>query len=128
MKIETLHLNAFKSYLGIEIPTDAPRVLLSGINGVGKSAIRDAIRWTLTGRCSVTDGKGAGADRLIPTGQKQVSSSVNLSGLGLVSRIAGNGSSAFTVSGFTGEKQTQQTAIHAQVFTRPPPNGCPRPW
>jgi hypothetical protein len=120
VRIEKLSLNAFRSFHNIELPTPAPRVLIAGVNGTGKTSIREVIKWVLTGRCQGLDGKGTGAEVLSPfgteTGAKAV---VDVAGVGRVTRTARNGSSAFAVEGFTGPSQTQQLALYAKLDTTP---------
>ena len=51
MRLTHLELKRFRSYVGVDFVLNAPRVLYAGLNGVGKSSIRDGIRWAMTGHC-----------------------------------------------------------------------------
>ena len=65
MKLTQVELTSFRSYAGVTLDLNAPRVLIAGLNGVGKSSLRDAIAFCLLGHCRGTDARGAGADILI---------------------------------------------------------------
>ena len=121
MRIEKLSLSSFRSFHNIDLPTHAPRVLIAGVNGTGKTSIREALKWVLTGRCQGTDGKGAGVEVLTPFGMvlPVVEASVELAGIGRASRTAKAAVHSFAVSGFTGTLQTQQTALYAKLETTP---------
>ncbi|MGH2360357.1 MAG: AAA family ATPase [bacterium] len=120
MKLIQLDLPSFRSFRGLTLGLDAPRVLLAGLNGTGKSSIRDAIAWALTGHCAGTDAKGAGADVLIPTGASLAEVAVTLQGLGTVRRsYALHAGGAFSVEGYTGTSQIQQQALLTSLKTTP---------
>lgn len=120
MRIEQMELTAFRSFSSVTIPTNAGRVLIAGVNGVGKTTIREVVKWVLTGRCQGLDGKGAGWEVLSPVGRPiGVGAGLTLSGLGKVARTAQNGSGGLTVHGFTGTSQTQQVALYAKLNTLP---------
>ncbi len=120
MKLTTISLDGFRSYKGLTIDLSAPRLLFAGLNGSGKSGLLNAIRWALTGRCEGTDGRGAGAEVLIPVGEKAADVSVTIDGIGRVHRTyAEKGGSAFSVQGFTGTSQIQQQALYIKLGTTP---------
>jgi len=92
VKITQITLESFRSFLQTKINTDAKVVYFAGMNAAGKTSIREGLKWVLMGRCDVTDGKGSGAEDLIPSGHRDVSASVFVATIGAVSR-------AFTPSG-----------------------------
>lgn len=121
MKITALDLTAFRSFQNLSISTDAPRVIIGGGNGTGKSSLRDAIRWTLTGKCSVTDGRGVGSELLQPVGADHVAAAVNIEHLGWVSRtrLTDGGQQTFSVEGLKGDASAQQQALFYKLQTQP---------
>ena len=113
-------MRSFRSFSGVEMNLDSPRVLLAGLNGSGKSSVAHAIRWALTGRCEGTDARGAGAEVLIPTNTKTAEVAVTVEGIGCVARTyAERGGGAFSVEGFTGTSQIQQQALMIKLETTP---------
>jgi len=119
MKLTKLDLKSFKSWVNLTLETDAPRVLLAGINNSGKTSVREAIKWALTGRCQGLDGKGAGVQRIVPVGEPGAAVGVDLAGIGTAKRAFSGSTSAFEVSGFTGTSQIQQQALYAKLNTSP---------
>ena len=119
MKLSQLSLSSFRSYRGIDLPLTGSRVLFAGLNGTGKSTIKESIRWCLTGHCDGTDGKGAGAEILIPLGAKSAEASCVIAGIGKVSRsFTEKGGGAFSVDGLTGTSQIQQQALYMKLETQ----------
>ncbi len=115
MRLDSLTL-AFKSYRQLTIPTAAPRVLFVGRNGVGKSSIREAVRWVLRNVAQGTDAKGAGAEVLIPTGSDTASVGLTIAGLGAVTRgLSVKAGSTFSVAGFTGPAGAQHQALYDRL-------------
>lgn len=91
MRIASLKLTDFRSYNRASLTLNAPITFLCGRNGAGKSSALDAITWALTGRCRGTDGRGAGAAQLKRGDAPTLSVSVELEGLGTVTRsLAGS--------------------------------------
>jgi DNA repair exonuclease SbcCD ATPase subunit len=121
MKLTRLDLTAFRSFRNISLNTDAPRILIGGINGAGKSSIREAIKWTLTGLCQGLDAKGSGVEWLSPTGSGVLQTGVDLTGIGRIERQwtnHGHGTT-FAVKGFTGTSTAQQAALYDKLHTSP---------
>lgn len=117
MKLTRIGLDAFRSYVGVEFPTAAPLVYFAGRNAAGKTSIREAVKWALTGRCALTDGKGAGAEGLAPvTAGGLVQVSLDVDGLGKLARRLGPG---LSVDGWTGTSSVQQTALYDQLAVSP---------
>lgn len=120
MKITQLNLVNFRAAQGLTLTMDAPRVLITGVNGAGKTSIKEAIRWTLRGLSEVTDQRGSGQDLLAPHGTTEVSAKVTIGGVGEVSRLfSQGGGTAFSVEGFTGTSGTQQQALYGKLQTTP---------
>lgn len=117
MKLTSLTLGAFRSHKNVEFDL-GPRVLFAGTNGTGKTTVRESIKWCLTGHCEGTDGKGAGAEVLIPWEGKSAEVSCVLDGIGTVSRkFSEKTGGSFSVEGFTGSSQIQQGALYAKLNT-----------
>lgn len=68
MKIRRLELRNFRCFKQVALDLHAPVVMVFGGNATGKSSIRDALEWCLTGRTRGTDERGAGARDLIRSG------------------------------------------------------------
>lgn len=120
MKLLRLNLARFRSYFGITLDLTAPRVLIAGLNGSGKTSIREAVRWSLTGRCDGTDGKGAGAEVLVPTGSKDALVVATLDKIGQVERTYGlTGGGSLVIENVTGTSQIQQQALYIKLDTTP---------
>lgn len=119
MKFLAVHLKSFRAGVNLTIPTDAARVLIAGTNGSGKTSLREALRWALTGRAAVTDDRGVGSQKLTPTGENAVEVALELAGLGGVSRSLAGTTRAFAVQGFTGDATTQNQALYDHLGTTP---------
>ena len=113
MHLTQLILTHFRSFRGTTLSFTAPRILIAGRNGTGKTSVADAIRWVLTGVCRGTDGRGAGADVLIPHGQNEADVSLCVDGIGTVRRrVTAKGGGLFSVEGFSGPSSSQEAALH----------------
>jgi hypothetical protein len=120
MKLSHLALTSFRSAVDLNLELKAPRILIAGVNGVGKTNVREAIRWALTGRCEGTDGKGAGAEVLIPEGAKSAEVVCTVDGIGPVARTFNErGGGTMAVFGWTGTSQIQQQALYGRLNTIP---------
>lgn len=120
MILTHMDLTSFRSYVGQQFPLAAPRVLITGLNGSGKTSIREAIRWVLTGRCTLTDGKGAGAEILIPEGERRAEVLLDVQGIGpMVRMFTEKGGGSFSVPTWTGTSAVQQQALYAKLQTTP---------
>lgn len=113
MVITSLKLTSFKSFVGMELPLEAPRVFLAGQNAVGKSSVREFVKWVLTGRCQALDARGSGSELLVPemAATSGVAGSLTINDLGTVERMWSAGGSSLHVQGFTGTKEAQQSAL-----------------
>jgi recombinational DNA repair ATPase RecF len=56
VKLTKLDLTSFRSCADLSFDLNARRVLVAGTNGVGKSGIREGLKFALTGRCQGLDG------------------------------------------------------------------------
>ena len=113
MKLTALKLTAFRSFVDFDLPVAHPRPYISGLNGAGKTSIREALRWLLLGRCEYTDAKGQGVELLAPESVRpyRVLVSVTDAGLGAIERTWNGRDSTFIVQGFTGSSKAQQAAL-----------------
>jgi exonuclease SbcC len=64
MKIRELSLRNFRSHQETNLALDRINLFV-GANGAGKSTIKNAIEFALTGKCDYTDERGVGANDLI---------------------------------------------------------------
>ncbi len=119
MKIATISLRNFRSSQNLTLDTAAPRVYICGLNGAGKSSIRDAIRWTLRGVCSGTDAKGLGWEHLAPEGTTIVASGLNIIGVGAVERSRKAGAHTLQIEDRPNEISAVQTAIYQLLGVSP---------
>lgn len=71
MHITEISIQNFRNITALRLVNLPPGVLLTGMNGAGKSSALEAIRYALYGRCGNTDKRGARADRLIADGQHE---------------------------------------------------------
>lgn len=115
MRIKTLTLERFRSYHGVTLNLDAPRVLIAGVNGAGKSSIREAVRWVLTNRCDVVDGRGSGYAYLYPEGTQEVRVRATVDPIGAVERARVHDVLHLSVENVMGDAQIQQGAIYYRL-------------
>lgn len=73
MKINLLGLKDFRCFAETAIEFTDKINLVIAANGSGKSTIREAIDYALTGRCEHTDRRGAGAEDLVRDGGAKAS-------------------------------------------------------
>lgn len=119
MKLTRLDLASFRSYRKVSLDLNAPRILIAGLNGSGKTGIKNALRWALTGHCDGTDARGAGAEVLIPTGEDYAEVTATIAAIGKAQRIFNGSASNFGVDTFTGSSQIQQQALYIKLGTTP---------
>ena len=122
MKLTALSLTSFRSFIDTEFDLNAPRILFGGRNGVGKSGIREALKFVLTGRCQGLDGKGAGAHLLVPSmnGHRHVIVTCDVEGLGTVDRRWTISGGALAVTDMTGNSQAVQVALYDRLGVSAP--------
>lgn len=121
MKLTSIKLHRFRSFVDVDLPVEAPRILIAGLNGAGKSSIREAIRWGLTGVCEATDAKGAGYEFLIPNGVGSVAVDLDIADVGTVVRRRKNGfGTELQIGEFAGEPTVQQQSLYAKLGVSPP--------
>jgi DNA repair exonuclease SbcCD ATPase subunit len=111
MKIKSLHLVNFRIYEEIVIEL-ADINIFSGDNGGGKTTIREAIEFLLTGRCQWTDARGVGKEELIRTGAAELMVEADIEGIGLVRRSIPGG---LSIEGWTGTSADQQKILFQQL-------------
>ncbi len=122
MILSNLTLTSFRCYDGIELPLDAPRIYIAAQNGVGKTSLKEVVRWVLTGKAQGLDARGAGVEKLIPVwnGHKAVSAAVTIPSIGTVERTWSATGSSLRVQGWTGTTQSQQQALYDKLETAEP--------
>lgn len=97
IKINGIELTNFRVYEHQAVSL-GDRNLVIGENGTGKSSLIDAVAWCLTGRCRGVDGRGKGQLSLIRTDTQAMEVTVNLDGLGPITRtLDRNGSTSCTM-------------------------------
>lgn len=119
MKIAQIALRNFRSSQNVVLDTDAARVYVCGLNGVGKSSIRDGIRWALRGVCAGTDLKGGGWEELQPEGTAALAVGLNLAGVGTVERYRDQASYTLSLEGRDNDRPSTQEAIYTVLNTTP---------
>lgn len=108
MKINELILNGFRNHTATAIDLNHVNVFV-GKNNSGKSSIKAAIEYALTGRCEFTDAAGRGAEELIQRGAKEALIKLTVDGLGYVTRAIPN---ALDVADWKGGLTVQQDALY----------------
>jgi exonuclease SbcC len=110
VKITTLNLSNFRNHASTQIPLDNINIFC-GRNAAGKSSIKNAVEYLLTGRCSgLTDEAGRGAAEDLPRdGTEAATVMAVIDGLGTVTRSTG--SSGLSVEGLSGPTKDQQTLL-----------------
>lgn len=119
MKIEFLALRSFRSFVGINLNLNAPKVYICGENGVGKSSIKTALRWALTGVCEQTDGRGVGWQEMAPEGSTAVKADVQFSSGFSVEREYNPANKALIVNKQPAEITVAQGAIYSHLHVEP---------
>ena len=120
MKISQIALRNFRSGQNLVLDTDAPRVYVCGLNGVGKSSIKDAIRWTLRGICQTTDAKGQGWEALVPAGTTTLSAGLTVNGSTVDRSYSTNGGGrSLAFNNNPGAMTDAQNAVYDALKTTP---------
>ncbi|AEG14516.1 SMC domain protein [Desulfofundulus kuznetsovii DSM 6115] len=117
MKINRLFLHNFRNHEHTEIVLDAINILV-GKNAAGKSSIKHAIEYLLTGRVTgLTDEAGRGAAEVLPRhGADAATVEADIEGLGTVTRSTTGG---LAVEGMKGSARDQQEALCRFVGASP---------
>lgn len=119
MRLETLHLRNFRSFHGTELNLDSDKVYICGRNGSGKTTIKTAIRWGLTGVCEQTDGRGLGWQTMVPDGSDTLAVGVKFSSGMTVERGYTPNDKALLVNGNPAEITIAQNAVYAGLHVQP---------
>lgn len=121
MRITSLTLQAFRSYVNVAFNLDAARILISGVNGSGKTSVRDALAWALTGSTPEMSGKGAGGELLAPVTLKPAQARVTcvLDGLSIDRSWGPRDGAALRVGTWTGNSTEQQAALEQHLTVTP---------
>ncbi len=112
MKINRIQLTNFRNHQATTIDLDHINVF-SGKNAAGKSTIKAAIEYALTGRCAEwTDGAGRGAEDLLKHGAAAGGVTLDIEGLGSVSRpVKGE----LQVADWKGASRLQQAQLYQDL-------------
>ncbi len=89
MKLSSLELINFRSHANTKINLEHINIFV-GPGGAGKSSIKAAIEYLLTGRCQWTDRAGKEAEELIRDGAKKSSIKAEMNPFGTVTRYIPN--------------------------------------
>lgn len=112
MKINSIEITNLRNHQATSVGLDQINIFV-GRNNSGKSTIKAAIEYALTGRCGDwTDGAGRGAEDMIRHGAAAASVKVDVGGLGGVSRSIPN---ALQVSDWKGALKLQQEALYEKL-------------
>lgn len=117
MKITKLTLKNFRSHENTTMDLDRFTFIV-GMNAAGKSSIAMAIETLLTGRCAMTDSKGAGAEDLVRIGAREFYVAGQV-GKQLVERTNGGKSHVIDVGGRSGPVRDMQDAIYRGLGASP---------
>ncbi len=115
--IRSLELKNFTRHEDRRLDLSAPVTVVVGPNASGKSSIKDAIEWALTGACRSTDAAGRGYAGLIRVGTDKMQVALHLPRDGaddlVVTRSATPKGSQLSVTGWQGP----QTVIQGQLLS-----------
>lgn len=117
-KIRSIELNHFRVHEAVKLDL-AERNLVIGENGTGKSSLVDAIAWCLTGRCRGVDGRGKGQLELIQTGAAETSVTLDLAGIGTITRQFGrdgSSQSSMKTEAILAKLKTSEAMVHAVLY------------
>lgn len=111
MRINNLNLENFRSHKDTSIDLDQVNVFV-GRNGSGKTSIKDAIQYALTGKNRLTDGRGSGAEIMINWEAKISNIKLDLNSIGEVHRRIPN---KLQVADWSGNKTAQENELLRQL-------------
>jgi len=111
MKVKRVELYNFRNHANTSIDLDHINVF-SGRNNSGKSSIKAAIEYALTGRCQWTDGAGRGAEDLVRDGAAGSGVKLDIESLGAVSRAIPN---SLQVANWQGNLKLQQEDLYKEI-------------
>ncbi|HOV79545.1 MAG TPA: AAA family ATPase [Bacillota bacterium] len=111
MKIKRIEMTNFRNHHATSIELDNINVFV-GRNNTGKSSIKAAIEYALTGRCEWTDGAGRGAERLVRHGAASGSVGLAIENLGPLSRAVPG---ELQVADWKGGTKMQQSELYKHL-------------
>lgn len=118
MIIEQIALRSFRSAKGLVLDTNAPRVYICGRNGVGKTNVKEALRWALRGVTAETDARGLGWEMLVPQGTSELSAGVKIDKLTVERGYRGK-DKELLVNNNPAEISTSQAAVYEALHVDP---------
>ncbi len=119
MRLQEIQCRAFRSFVGQAINVDADRVIIGGVNASGKSTLREAVRFALTGSVKDADNNDLPGELLAPSflGVSEAAASVVVDGIGRVERQWRPGTYTLNAHGITGTSTVQQQALYDKLST-----------
>lgn len=106
-----ISLKGFTRYDFVDIEFPETVNLFVGPNASGKTSIKDAIHYALTGHCARTDGGGKGAENMIREGERKAEIDISLGMYNIHRDIPGG----LSVDGFEGNSREQQQKLYAAL-------------
>ncbi|MCL5047055.1 MAG: AAA family ATPase [Actinobacteria bacterium] len=117
MKVTRVTLKDFRNHESTEIDLEQISIIV-GWNNQGKSSIREAIEYALTGRVlSVTDRRGAGAEALIRSGRKSATAGVIVKARDVEAPVTRGVPNKLQVADWGGNTTAQQQALMDKLGT-----------
>lgn len=117
MKINRVTLKDFRNHTDTTLDLEQISIIV-GWNNQGKSSIREAIEYALTGRVlAVTDRRGAGAEALVRSGRKTGIAGVQVEAGDFKAHVSRSIPNKLEVEHFTGTTTTQQQALMDKLGT-----------
>ena len=111
MKLKSMRLKNWRSYK--DQTFDLPRLaIVRGENAAGKSSIQLAVEWAITGKCSLTDARGAGVDELIRIGEKEMGVLLEFAGGAKLSRTRNRAGGSLVI----GDGKSNLTGKNAEAW------------
>ena len=104
--------------VSFEVPATGITAVL-GRNGVGKTTVKTAIRWGLTGVCEQTDGRGLGWQTMVPDGSDTLAVGLKFSNGMTVERGYTPNDKALLVNNNPAEITIAQNAVYAGLHVQP---------
>jgi DNA repair exonuclease SbcCD ATPase subunit len=111
MKLDTLNLRNFTCYDKVEIEFPNTVNLFVGENASGKTSIKDAIHYALTGHCARTDGGGKGAENMIREGARKAEINLSINNLDIRRTIPGG----LELQDIEGGTRKQQEVLYEEL-------------
>jgi DNA repair exonuclease SbcCD ATPase subunit len=112
--LEELLIERFTAHRDRKITFGKPVTIAVGPNASGKTSIKDAVEWLLTGACRSTDAGGRGYESLIMTGEQTMAVSAQIGGE-KACRFANAKGVEFSVEGWQGGRKTLEAEFYKKI-------------